>query len=136
MIAPKKIVRDYVASYFVLKNFFFFKMVSREKYENAKTALFAWQEKCKKLSSENTSLKDQLENTLKELDDTGFEIETLTDTIKTLKKQIEVHKDKIVDLERKNMLDCANVQRLEDTCKDLRERYNELKQDYREQKNK
>ena len=92
--------------------------------------------KCKKLSSENTSLKDQLENTLKELDDTGFEIETLTDTIKTLKKQIEVHKDKIVDLERKNMLDCANVQRLEDTCKDLRERYNELKQDYREQKNK
>ena len=111
-------------------------MVSREKYEKAKSTLFAWHEKSKKLSTENDSLKDQLENTLKELDDAGFEIENLTDTIKSMKSQIENLKDKIIELERKNMLDCAHIQRLEDTCKDLRERYSDLKQDYREQKNK
>lgn len=111
-------------------------MVSREKYEKAKSTLFAWHEKSNALSSENESLKDQLENTLEELNDAGFKIEKLTDTVKSMKSQIESLKDKIIEMERKSMLDCAHIQRLEDTCKDLRERYSDLKQDYREQKNK
>ena len=66
---------------------------------------------------------EQLENDLK----------THHKEFKLLKKQINELKDKIVSLERDNLLKEGKIQQLDETKKDLQERYNDLKQDFREQ---
>jgi hypothetical protein len=45
----------------------------------------------------------------------------------------EKYKDKIAILEREKLLSDGKIQQLEEARKDLYERYNDLKQDFREQ---
>lgn len=57
--------------------------------------------------------------------------------IRKLKKENhdieDKYKDRIAKLERERLLSDGRIQQLEEARKDLRERYNDLKQDYREQ---
>lgn len=71
------------------------------------------------------------------VEDLKNENRNLCKTIKNLKKQLsemdEKYKGKIAGLEREKLLSEGKIQQLEDTRKDLQERYNDLKQDFREQ---
>jgi len=120
--------------------------VSRNKYEKAKDAAKTWfnllnetQNKLEKLQAENNHLLAETERwkklseQLPDLDDT----KNLSKTVKALKKQLleteEKYKNKISMLEREKILSDGKVQQLEEARKDLQERYNDLKQDFREQ---
>lgn len=113
------------------------------KYEKAKEAARAWHHMLEIKKKENKDLQDELERWKKlsnELPDhsTVQELENENKnhikTIKTLKKQLseteEKYKDKIALLEREKIW---TIQHLEESKKDLQERYTELKQDFREQ---
>lgn len=130
--------------------------VSREKYERAKMAIFEWSEKFTKTKDEFQSrindfqkneeiLKSRISELEKELLEWKRTANSLPDPedyriqqkeIKSLKKQIleveDRYKDKITHLERDKLLMEGKIQQLEDAKKDLQERYNDLKQDYRE----
>ncbi len=124
--------------------------VSKHRYERAKNAATTWhdllaetQEKLEKMMAENQSLQNKLTDVPdyakmnEELEEFKEENRELNKTIKTLKKQLrevdEKYKDKIAKLEREKLLDQGKIQQLEEAHKDLRERYSDLKQDYREQ---
>lgn len=113
------------------------------KYEKAKEAARAWHHMLEIKKKENKDLQDELERWKKlsnELPDhsTVQELENENKnhikTIKTLKKQLseieEKYKDKIALLEREKLW---TIQHLEESKKDLQERYSDLKQDFREQ---
>lgn len=89
-------------------------------------------EKLSSLEKENLTLK-QTNNMQYELESDN---ESLIKTIKHLKKsikKIEVkHGDKLMETSRDIMLKDAKIQRLEEANNDLKERYNELKKDFRE----
>lgn len=116
------------------------------KYEKAKEAARSWYHMLEIKKKENKELQDELERWKKlsnELPDqsTFQELENenknYIKTIKTLKKQLseieEKYKDKIALLEREKLLFEGRIQQLEEARKDLQERYNDLKQDFREQ---
>ncbi len=137
------------------------KYVSRTKYEKIKKAGMVWSEKCnilreqlqeqvnivnqlrkeyEKISNEAKrwkNLSEQLPDTetLSELEEENSKLQD-----KLLKKERELdsihydYKEKIVKLEREKILSEGKIERLEDTCTDLRSRYAELKEDYREQR--
>lgn len=116
------------------------------KYEKAKEAARTWHHMLEISEKENKDLRAEVERWKKlsdELPDnlTVQELENenknYLKTIKSLKKQLseteEKYKDKITKLEREKLLSEGHIQRLEEAKKDLQERYNELKQDFREQ---
>ena len=131
--------------------------VSREKYEKIKQTNFMLQELCDEFTKENASLKKEISNykkvcdKLPDQDELQSELENLhirlqdskkreKSSLEKLQKDLnrefhdreEKYKDKIAALERDKLLCEGKIQQLEEQCKDLRERYNELKQDYRE----
>ena len=137
------------------------KHVSREKYESIKQKGTQWYNECKilkekleKLTDMNTDLLSQNEDLvdqLKDLSDTRDqapdteliqELETENKSIKreirNLKRDIKTnddkYRDKIVQLERDLFIKDGKIQRLEDTKRDLNERYIELKEDWREER--
>lgn len=134
--------------------------VSREKYEKAKEAAKAWYDilgktneklsemevKIDVITEENKKLQVDCERWKKLseqlpdpnlVEDLENENKVLSKTVKSLKKQLseveEKYKDKIARLEREKILSEGKIQQLEDARKDLHERYNDLKQDFREQ---
>lgn len=134
--------------------------VSREKYEKAKEAAKAWYDileetkdklnesdaKMERVVEENKKLQIESERWKKLseqlpdpnlVEDLETENKNLSKMVKSLKKQLceveEKYKDKIARLEREKILSEGKIQQLEDARKDLHERYNDLKQDFREQ---
>jgi predicted nuclease with TOPRIM domain len=85
--------------------------VSREKYEKAKEAVHAWHEMAEELRGSNKDLEK---------------------INATLRKQTQDMGEKISLLERDKILLEGKIQYLENALKDFKERYNELKQDFRE----
>lgn len=120
--------------------------VSQNKYDKAKEAAKFWHGKLETILEENTFLKKEVERwkQLSEVLPDPDSIEELQKeakeqgkAIKALKKQNseteERYKEKIAHLEREKILHEGKIQQLEEARRDLQERYNELKQDYREQ---
>jgi DNA repair exonuclease SbcCD ATPase subunit len=127
--------------------------VNRDKYEKAKEAAKAWyniledtKNKLEDLQAENETLKIECERWKKlseQLPDPNMvqdlenENKNLVKTAKALKKQVseseEKYRDKIAKLEREKLLSEGKIQQLEEARRDLQERYNDLKQDFREQ---
>lgn len=97
------------------------------------------EEKCLLLQKENDELKkkNSTPNPDTELmDELENENKTFRKEIRFLKKEnkelCEKDKNKISQLERDIMLKDGKIQRLEEAKKDLHDRYNELKEDFRE----
>jgi regulator of replication initiation timing len=135
------------------------KSVSRKKYEHLKNTARKWMdeseklkencssyiEKNEKLVLENKELRDQLNkktfNNVTHDPDLMDELETENKTfrkeLRSLKRNKKVLNEKIIDkiskLERDILLKDGKIQRLEEAKKDLKERYSELKEDFREQ---
>jgi DNA repair exonuclease SbcCD ATPase subunit len=134
--------------------------VNRDKYEKVKEAAKAWytileetkdmlvqsQVENERLAEENKRLQTDCERWKKlseqlpdpnMVEDLENENKNLVKTVRALKKQVteleEKYKDKIARLEREKLLSEGKIQQLEDARKDLQERYNDLKQDFREQ---
>ena len=128
--------------------------VRRDKYDKAKSAAITWHnllaeskqrieelEKQNKQSNEEVNRWKKLsevlpdQNTFEELE---LENKKNLKTVKDLKKQLceteEKYKDKIAQLEREKILHEGRIQHLEEAKKDLQDRYNELRQDMREQR--
>lgn len=95
----------------------------RDKYENAKQAAKHWHDSL----MEVTNLNEELDK----------KVNVLETENKKLKKDIseiaDKYKDRLNELQRDKILLEGKLLQLEETKKDLQERYNELKQDYREQ---
>lgn len=133
--------------------------VPREKYENVKYKGTQWynectvlKEKVDKLTKMNTVLLEQNENLVEQLKDSNdahtpdndltveLEIENkgLNKEIRNLKRDNKIfgdkYRDKIIKLERDLFIKDGKIQRLEDTNKDLKERYIELKEDWRDER--
>jgi multidrug resistance efflux pump len=127
--------------------------VNREKYEKAKEAAKVWYEKLeeKKIELEEAQknieyykaeaerwkhMVDQLPDT-QTVEDLETENRKLSKNLRQANKQLhdseEKYSDKIARLEREKLLAEGKIQQLEEARKDLQERYNDLKQDYREQ---
>ena len=125
--------------------------VSRDKYENIKQKGTQWYNECselkykveqltkmnKELIKQNEDLLDSVTNT-EAVDELENENKSLRKEIRNLKKDFKIyedkHRDKIVQLERDLFVKDGKVQRLEDTKKDLNERYIELKEDWRDER--
>jgi len=135
--------------------------VSRQKYEKAKSAATVWhdileetknrldetlkeletsREEIKSVKNDNVALKEELKKWKRlsedlpdpnEMEEVLLENKTLNKTIREMKKQEEKYKDKLSQLERDKLLSEGKIQQLEEARKDMYERYNELKQDYR-----
>jgi len=95
--------------------------VSREKYEKLKDIIQEWSEKYEHLEAEYEAELECQKETKK--------------TIKTLKKELEdsrtKYEKKICDLERDKILAESKLQQIEESRKDLKERYTELKEEYK-----
>lgn len=104
-------------------------LAQREQLSEENRRLQIEMERWKKLSEQlpDPNMVEDLEN----------ENKNLSKTIRNLKKQLsesdEKYRDKIARLEREKILSEGKIQQLEDARKDLQERYNDLKQDFREQ---
>ena len=137
--------------------------VSREKYDNLKLKAKQWFENCERLEEKLSIVNDVEEelDTLEEkcrilidenkelskysgnkpdsdlLDELENENKSFRKEIRTLKRENkdidEKNKTKISQMERDILLKDGKIQRLEETKKDMKERYNELKDDFREQ---
>ena len=114
--------------------------VSRKKYQDLKHRAQQWIDKCEKLEYENQELKDQisdLKNDYPEMDEIEEELNSNRKTIKTLIREkkliVEKSRDSLSKLEREILLKDSQIHRMEDAKKDLKDRYNELKEDFREQ---
>lgn len=98
--------------------------VCKEEISKLKTEVNRW----KKLSEElpDSELVEELESENKQH----------RREIRKLKKELhdmdDRYKDKIAKLEREKLLSDGKIQQLEEARKDMKERYNDLKQDYRE----
>jgi hypothetical protein len=133
--------------------------VSREKYENVKHKGTQWYNECTQLNEKvNKSIKtnkdllkqnEDLVEQLNDLNDIPTPDTDLTDELeaenKRLRKDIrnlkrgnkiyeDKHRDKIIQLEKDLFVKDGKIQRLEDSKKDLKERYIELKEDWREER--
>lgn len=119
-----------------------------DKYKVAKDACKKWEKEYTRVVEENNILKQDVERwkklsenlpDIQTVDDLTEENRTLTKTVKMLKKELEnlnlkyedKYRDKINTLEREKIIYEGKIQHLEETKKDLQERYNELKSDYR-----
>jgi chromosome segregation ATPase len=139
------------------------KLVSRIKYDNLKQTASDWMEKCQKMTNKLSVVQDiedeldkleekcnylQKENSeLKKknvnipdgdlMDELENENKTFRKDIRRLNRQnkesTEKDKNKISQLERDILLKDGKIQRLEEANKDLKDRYTELKEDFREQ---
>ena len=131
--------------------------VSREKYDNMKDKANKWRDECEQLKEKFIVLQDleadldkmlALNNKLLEENDTLSNNKELLDElenenkifrkdIRCLKKEnktlVEDYNKKLANLERDILLKDGKIQRLEEAKKDNKERYNELKEDFREQ---
>jgi chromosome segregation ATPase len=137
------------------------KHVSREKYESVKNKGTKWYNECdilkdklETLTNMNTDLLEQNEDLLDKINDLNDEeqnpvnkefVDELETHNKSLRKEIhnlkrdnkmfvDKHQDKIIHLERDLFVKDGKIQRLEDSKKDLTERYKELKEDWREER--
>jgi hypothetical protein len=137
------------------------KHVSREKYENVKHRGTQWYNECTaltekldKLTEMNKDLLDQNEDLLDQLKDFNDQpdptpdnelVNELETENKSLRKEIRIwkrdnkifqdkHRDKTIHLERDLFVKDGKIQRLEEAKKDLKERYTELKEDWREER--
>lgn len=97
------------------------------------------EEKCLLLQKENEELKKKNSSPNPDtelMDELENENKTFRKEIRFLKKEnkelCEKDKNKISQLERDIMLKDGKIQRLEEAKKDLQDRYNELKEDFRE----
>jgi chromosome segregation ATPase len=139
------------------------KYVSREKYNNLKQTTNQWIDKCDKLVEQFSIVQDmeqdidKLEEKCRILKEENINLlsqktdipdgdlfDELENENKSFRKEIRLLKrdnkelvekniNKISQLERDILLKDGKIQRLEEGKKDLKERYNELKEDYREQ---
>jgi hypothetical protein len=139
------------------------KYVSREKYNNLKLNANQWIDKCDKLVEQFSIVQDmeqdidKLEEKCRLLKEENINLlnqktdipdgdlfDELENENKSFRKEIRLLKrdnkdlvekniNKISQLERDILLKDGKIQRLEEGNKDLKERYNELKEDYREQ---
>jgi predicted nucleic acid-binding Zn-ribbon protein len=104
-------------------------MTDRQKYEKAKLAVQTWYERAKELEA-------RLENN-EDLEELEEENKELRKTVKKLRKDIvrleEKHKSDLAKFERDKILYEGKIQQLEDSKKDLKERYDDLRQDLRDQ---
>lgn len=127
--------------------------VSREKYEDMKDKAMRYSDECESLKDENESLRErhaELRDVISDLEKSMSTLSAHTDhtdyveQLESMKKEIQMLKKdkkrdaesyttKLAQLEREIMLKDANIQRLEDTRKDLHERYDELRSDYKDQ---
>ena len=121
--------------------------VSKEKYQKAKTVMNQWIDQATQLKKENDQLHLEVERWKKlsdvlpdpaTVDDLENKIQRYSSMVKTLNKQNseleDKYRDRVAQLERENLLLQGRVQQLEEGRKDLQERYNELRQDMREQR--
>jgi hypothetical protein len=135
--------------------------VSREKYESVKNKGTQWYKECdilkdklETLTNMNNDLLEQNEDLLDKINDLNDEeqnnpnnefIHQLETDNKSLRKEIrnlkrdskmfvDKHRDKIVHLERDLFVKDGKIQGLEDSKKDLTERYKELKEDWRDER--
>lgn len=117
--------------------------VPRKKYEELKQKAQKWQEEYYSIKEKSDDLQSQLEtleNQLNKLDENDNQYENETIALKkevvSMKKDrkilCEKYQDKISQLERDIMLKDNKIQLLEDTKKDIYERYLELKEDNKE----
>ena len=136
--------------------------VSRGKYENIKIKANQWMEKCEKMAEKLSVVQDieddidRLEEKCRLLQKENDELKKKSISIpdndlmdelenenKTFRKEIRIlkrdnkelcekDKNKISQLERDIMLKDGKIQRLEEAKKDLKDRYIELKEDFRE----
>jgi chromosome segregation ATPase len=136
--------------------------VQREKYEVLKEKANQWKNRCEKLVEKLSVVQDvedeldrleekcrTLENKNEELKKSGNNnpdndlLDELETENKAFRKEIrilkrenkelsETNKTKIVQLERDILLKDGKIQRLDETKKDLKDRYTELKEDFRE----
>lgn len=135
--------------------------VSREKYETLKLKANKWLEQCDKMADKLSVVQDiedeldrleencrllQIDNDeLKDInqhqdsdlmDELENENKTFRKEIRFLKREQkelnEKNTNKISQLERDILLKDGKIQRLEEAKKDLKDRYSELKEDYRE----
>lgn len=136
--------------------------VSRGKYENIKIKANQWMEKCEKMTEKLSVIQDieddidRLEEKCRLLQKENDELKKKSISIpdndlmdelenenKTFRKEIRIlkrdnkelcekDKNKISQLERDIMLKDGKIQRLEEAKKDLKDRYIELKEDFRE----
>lgn len=104
--------------------------VSREKYNIIKDKLTRWIEEHQNLKEKNDQLKNINKKLLIENDDQLKNIKINQIIIEDLKKE---NKNILYQLERESMLKDGIIQRLEESKKDMKEMYLELKEDFREQ---
>jgi len=127
------------------------KYVSRRKYNKLLDKSEKWVQKCDELSTrldevldENNNLKRQIKQLKSvEIPDTDLmdelesENKNFRKELRNLRRQMKVneekYKNRIAQLDRDILLKDGKIQRLEEARKDLKERYTELKEDYREQ---
>lgn len=114
----------------------------REKYNQAKEVAQTWYEKFLEADTKAQDLMDEVER-LKELTnnmENEEQVKHYERTIKKLKREYvekeENYKNIISNLTREKILYEGRIQQLEEARKDLKERYDELKQDFREQRKK
>ena len=104
-----------------------------EKHEKLTSSLKYYVEKCNDLMDQVDELKEQLY----QLEELG-QLDNKKD-LKLLKKEyksiIEKNKEKIHQLERELLLKDGTIQRLEESKKDLKEMYIELKDELKEYRN-
>ena len=123
-----------------------------ELYEQSQEQLYVLKEENNSLSTINKELKNRLSKQRSEIDRWKKLSENLPDPElleelevenkqyrqenRKLKKDIRIlkekYKDHVARLEREKLLSDGKIQQLEEAKKDLRERLNDLKQDYRE----
>ena len=131
--------------------------VSREKYNNLKEEAKQLSKNCNKMA-EKMSIIHELEEELNKFEEKCLILKKENDVLKidnesdhelenvnrSLKKEIkslkrdnndlnEKYKNIISQLERDILLKDGKIQRLEESKKDMKDRYNELREDFREQ---
>lgn len=119
---------------------------TKTKLEDSQTEVNSLSSRVEILSEENKRLQTETERWKKlseqlpdpnMVEDLETENKNLSKTIRSLRKQLseadEKYRDKIARLEREKLLSEGKIQQLEEARKDLQERYNDLKQDFREQ---
>lgn len=123
--------------------------IKRDKYEKAKKAAREWHSlyeqtlsKLEQVTVENEELKSdvlrwrKLSEELPDKEELEQNSKEYRKTIRNLKDKSHEESEKlryrITELEREQILHQGKIQQLEEAKKDLRERYQELKQDYRE----
>ena len=117
--------------------------VHRDMYEKAKDAAKEWHRLLLEMTKEKEKAErelSQLKTEVERLKTTSVSPKRLEELETEYKRQLvnaeERYKDKVTVMERDRILLDAQIQRQEDALRDYKERYAELKQDYREERKK